>query len=157
MRVVLMPSGDDIRRRIATLRAHPLSQNTMNASNPHMEPGRAVVSDISVMAGWLEALEDCFREIESLSVDERPAIHQIKEKFGAPHLRFSGGSTAAKAAIERCLERCETRCQVCGSDARRVVIDGWHVLLCKTHAELCRRVGVANVEKIWLGEAETAD
>jgi len=116
-----------------------------------------VARDISVITGWLEPLEDCFREIEALPVAEWPVIHQIKEKFAEPLIRYSGGSGAARGAIELYLAKCKTRCQVCGAVAEPRIIEGWHALLCDAHEALATRAGMVALEKTWLGGEDTAE
>jgi len=152
VRQMSSPSSNDVSQRFAAIRAHPLCRNTMNSGNPYMEPGQAVIQDISLMAGWLESLEACFREIEALPAVEWPTIHQIKEKFGQPCVRYSGGSGAARGAIERYLAQCTTRCQVCGAVAECRIIEGWHALLCDSHEALANQARMATMEKSWLGE-----
>lgn len=128
-----MPEQPNRERRVAALMADPLSRGSMNAE--HLG-AMGTLCDISIPTGWIGIVERVYAALRAMPPEHRPAIAQIKEKFGSLHVYLSGEQDTALKRLRRVAEGESMRtCQVCGCRGHLAVHDGWWATLCASHRE----------------------
>lgn len=107
----------------------------------------AAADSVECGPGWFEVLRDLLQELNE-HLTATPAlelqIRQIKEKFGALRVIYSGGDDACAEMVARATARAQSTCDQCGQPGR-VRQAGGVTVRCDEHVP-----SVAGEEVAWL-------
>lgn len=97
------------------------------------KPGQLAVGD-----GWLPRIGQMLQEIEEhVKRHALPdfKILQIKEKFGQLRVYTSKGDEQLYAIIEKATEEVNKTCEICGTEGKLDMVEGWLGARCERHKD----------------------